>query len=218
MKLVWSPEMALEAFIETVKTCKNIQESDDAEMISAMVGGWKPRLIVEAWASGGEITTSIGLEIAARHLGARHVCIVENENSRSEYVAAMINHGSQVPELVMEEAKEAMATLQEVEFMVVDGRCKDLYKLFGFIELSHRGAVLVCKNTMQRYTVGFHWDFLIGEKARVTKSTIIPVGQGLNIAYVKKNLKSRKSTSKYCSSRWITRIDEKTGEEHIFRG
>ncbi|KAI3719232.1 hypothetical protein L6452_20127 [Arctium lappa] len=217
MKLVWSPEMATKAYIETVKTCKKIQESDEAEMISAMAGGWNPRLIVEAWSSGGEIMTSIALEIAARHLGARHVCIVENENSRSEYVAAMVDHGSPVPELVMEEAKEVVAALSEVEFMVVDGRRKDLCKLFGFIELSHRGAVLLCKNAMQRYMAGFRWDLAIGEKALVTKSVIIPMGQGLNIAYVKKNLTSRKSSSNDYS-RWITRIDKKTGEEHVFRG
>lgn len=182
-----------------------------------MAGGWNPRLIVEAWSSGSEIMTSICLDIAARHSGARYVCIVQNECSRSEYVKALKDHGSRVPELMVGEAKDVMARLTNVEFMVVDGRHKDLYELFGLVKLGHRGAVLMCKNALQSYMDRLRWDLLIREKARLVRSVIIPVGQGLNIAYVKRDSKSEKSSSKECS-RWITRIDHKTGEEHIFRG
>ncbi|KAI3764700.1 hypothetical protein L2E82_14713 [Cichorium intybus] len=103
MDLVRSPEMASKAFIDTVNTCKKFQESDKAEMISAMAGGWNPRLIVEAW---------------------------------SEYVAAMKEHGLPVPELMVGEAKEVLERLPEVEFMVVDGRRKDLRELFGVAKLA----------------------------------------------------------------------------------
>ncbi|XP_023767505.1 uncharacterized protein LOC111916100 [Lactuca sativa] len=217
MKLVWSPEMALKAYIDTVKTCKKFQESDDAEMISAMAGGWNPRLIVEAWSSGSEITTSIGLEIAARHSGARYVCILQNECSRSEYIAALKEHGSTVPELMVGESMEVMERLPEVEFMVVDGGRKDLSELFGVARLSHRGAVLLCRGGRTgRRMGGFRWDLVV-KKACLVRSVIIPVGQGLNIGYVKENLEYKKSSSKN-DSRWITRIDRKTGEEHVFRG
>ncbi|KAL4585870.1 hypothetical protein LXL04_010497 [Taraxacum kok-saghyz] len=217
MKLIWSPEMALKAHIDTVKTCENFQESDDAEMISAMAGGWNPNFIIEAWSSGSEITTSIGLNIAARHSGARYVCILENERSRSEYIAAVKKHGSPVPELMVGEAKEVMERLPEVEFMVVDGGRKDLYELFRVAKLSHRGAVLLCKGATQRHMAGFRWDMVVGKKARLVRSVIIPVGQGVNIGYVKENREYERSSSRNYS-RWITRIDRKTGEEHVFRG
>ncbi|KAI3764702.1 hypothetical protein L2E82_14715 [Cichorium intybus] len=217
MELVWSPEMASKVFIDTVNNCINFQESDEAEMISAMAGGWNPRLIVEAWLGGSEITTSIGLEIAARNLGGRYVCIIQNESLRSEFVAAMEEHGLPVPDLMVGEAKEVMARLPEVEFMVVDGRRKDLRELFGVAKLSHRGAVLLCKNATRRRMVGFRWELVIGKTARLVRSVIIPVGQGLKIAYVKENPEYEKSPSKN-HSRWITKIDRKTGEEHVFRG
>ncbi|XP_071739714.1 uncharacterized protein [Rutidosis leptorrhynchoides] len=219
MKLVWSPEMACNAYIDTVKTCKDLQESDQAEMISAMAGGWNPRFIVEAWSSGIEITTSIALSIAARHIGARYVCTVQNERSRSEYTNAFKDHDHdiQVPELVVGEAKEVMKRFKGVEFMVVDGRRKDLYEMFGAAKYSVRGAVLMCKNGMQRYMDGFRWELAVSEKEHVVRSVIIPVGQGLNIAYVKERRESEKALVKD-HSRWITRIDKKTGEEHVFRG
>ncbi|KAK9051536.1 hypothetical protein SSX86_028163 [Deinandra increscens subsp. villosa] len=220
MKLIWSPETASKAYLDTVKICKKFKDSDHVELISAMAGGWSPRLIVEAWSSGSDVTTSLGLGIAARHLGARYVCIVQNERSKLEYETAMKDHhGSSGPELVVGETKDVMARFPGVEFMVVDGRCKDVHELFGFARLSRRGAVLLCTNGKSRGAVGFRWNLVIGDKSRVVRSVIIPVGRGLNIAYVKENRESEKSKSltRTCS-RWITRIDRKTGEEHVFRG
>ena len=60
-----------------------------AELISAMAAGWNAKLIVETWSHGGVMPTSIGLEIASRHTDGRHVCIVPDERSRSEYVQNM---------------------------------------------------------------------------------------------------------------------------------
>ncbi|KAD4982564.1 hypothetical protein E3N88_19235 [Mikania micrantha] len=217
MKLVWSPEMASKAYIDTVKICKKVKESDHVELISAMAGGWSPKLIIEAWSSGSNITTSIGLDIAARHLGTRYVCMVQNESARLEYETAVKDHGSPVPELVVGEAKEVMARLQEVEFMVVDGRRNDLYELFGLARLSRRGAVLLCTNANQRCMVRFRWDSVVGDKSRVERSVSMPVGRGLNIAYIKCNRESGNSSLRK-RNRWITRIDQKTGEEHVFRG
>ncbi|GMP95999.1 hypothetical protein CsSME_00044836 [Camellia sinensis var. sinensis] len=45
MKLVWSPETASKAYIDTVKSCELFQESSVAELISAMAGGWNASLI-----------------------------------------------------------------------------------------------------------------------------------------------------------------------------
>ncbi|KAJ0111135.1 hypothetical protein Patl1_00258 [Pistacia atlantica] len=86
MKLVWSPETASKAYIDTVKSCENFKESSVAELLSAMAAGWNAKLIVEAWSCGGPIATSIGLAVAARHTSARHVCVVPDERSRLAYV------------------------------------------------------------------------------------------------------------------------------------
>ncbi|CAI9759437.1 unnamed protein product [Fraxinus pennsylvanica] len=93
MKLVWSPETASKAYLDTVKSCELHKESGVAELISAMAAGWKAKLIVETWSQGGAIATSVGLSIASRHGGGRHICIAPDEESRVEYAAAMEKAG-----------------------------------------------------------------------------------------------------------------------------
>ncbi|KAJ6415331.1 hypothetical protein OIU84_004175 [Salix udensis] len=100
MKLVWSPETASKAYIDTVKSCELFQESSVAELISAMAAGWNAKLIVETWLQGGILAASIGLAIASRHTGGRHVCIVPDELSRSEYEEAMGEAGMS-PEIIV---------------------------------------------------------------------------------------------------------------------
>ncbi|KAJ6404675.1 hypothetical protein OIU84_012776 [Salix udensis] len=79
MKLVWTPDTALKAYVCTVKTCGNSKESSVAEFLSAMAAGWNAKLIVESWSKGGPIATSIGLAVAAKHTCGRHVCAVPDD-------------------------------------------------------------------------------------------------------------------------------------------
>ncbi|XP_071937517.1 uncharacterized protein [Coffea arabica] len=114
MKLIWCPEIAAKAYIDTVKFCGLSMESSAPELISAMAGGWNAKLIVEAWTNGGAAPkNSIGLAIAARHSGGRHVCIVADEKSRQEYTCAMQNRpaGIALPEVMVGEAEELMGRL-----------------------------------------------------------------------------------------------------------
>ncbi|KAF6155391.1 hypothetical protein GIB67_019917 [Kingdonia uniflora] len=54
---------------DTYVLCEVFEELSVAELVSAMVGGWKVQLIVEMWCHGGVITTSIGLVKASHHTG-----------------------------------------------------------------------------------------------------------------------------------------------------
>ncbi|XP_039037171.1 uncharacterized protein LOC120174355 [Hibiscus syriacus] len=86
MKLVWSPETASKAYIDTVKLCELYHDSGVAELVSAMAAGWNLRFIVETWSHGGATATSIGLVVASSHTDGGHVCIVPDERSRLEYI------------------------------------------------------------------------------------------------------------------------------------
>ncbi|CAN7020353.1 hypothetical protein IGI04_021925 [Brassica rapa subsp. trilocularis] len=80
MKLVWSPETASKAYLDTVKSCENIATPDAAELISAMAAGWNAKLIVETWSCGDAIASSIGLNVASQHATARHMHRTKLEN------------------------------------------------------------------------------------------------------------------------------------------
>ncbi|GJT40503.1 homeodomain-interacting protein kinase, partial [Tanacetum coccineum] len=111
MKLVWSPEIAAKAFMDTVKSvsteCELFEGSSVAELISAMAAGWNAKLIVETWSRGGVTTTSIGLSVASTHTCGRHVCIVPDQDSKTEYTAAMQKAGMK-PEVIIGEPEESV--------------------------------------------------------------------------------------------------------------
>lgn len=195
-------------------------ESSAAELISAMAGGWKAKLIVEAWSNGGYASkNSIGLAIAAHHSGGRHVCIVADEKSRQEYIRAMQSSpaGVSLPEVMVGKPEELMERLIGIDFLVVDIRCEDYSRVFNLARFSRLGAVLICRNdsiTGKRTFSGFRWKRVLDSAVTIVRSSILPIGNGVDIAYIAgENLSSRKLGTK----RWFRHVDKQSGEEHVFR-
>ncbi|XP_021753982.1 uncharacterized protein LOC110719370 [Chenopodium quinoa] len=219
MKVVWSPDNASKAYIDTVKSCELYQESGVAELISAMAAGWNSKLIVETWSNGNFTPRSIGLAIAARHTGGRHVCVVPDDRSRSDYMQAMssVVHGVPTPEILVGEPEEVMSELEGVDFLVVDSRRRDFSRFLRLARLSNRGAVLVCKNAeVKTASSGFKWrGVLDGGKYRVVRTAFLPVGPGLDIAHVAASCSGSAPLTK--KKRWIRHVDQISGEEHVIR-
>lgn len=193
-----------------------------AELLSAMAAGWNAKLIVESWAHGGPIATSVGLAVAARNTGARHVCIVPDERSRAEYTTAITSEmeASAAPEeVVVGETEAVMAGLEGVDFLVVDCRRRDFARALRVAKVSARGGVLACKNASQRSAWGFRWHGVLGRGTRLVRSVFLPVGKGLDIAYIGSRSIGvvAPSATKKRPSRWIKHIDQNSGEEHLFR-
>ncbi|KAJ9188454.1 hypothetical protein P3X46_003811 [Hevea brasiliensis] len=217
MKLVWSPDTALKAYIYTVKSCGNFKESGVPELLSAMAAGWNAKLIVESWSYGGSMATSIGLAVAAHHTCGRHVCIVMDERSRTEYIKSIQGAGMTKTEVIVGEAKEVMAGLAGVDFLVVDCKRRDFVRVLRFAKLSHEGAVLVRKNAFQSTLSGFRWHGVLEKGTHVVRSVFLPVGKGLDIVNVGSS-GGGVASSKRSPSHWIRCIDQKSGEEHVFGG
>ncbi|XP_052209949.1 uncharacterized protein LOC127813177 [Diospyros lotus] len=216
MKLVWSPETASKAYIDTVKSCEAFQDSSVAELVSAMAAGWNAKLIVETWSQGGAIATSIGLAVASLHTGGRHVCVVPDEESASEYAEAMGKAGMS-PEVVAGEPEEVMEGLVGVDFLVVDCRRGDFARVLRAAKLGQRGAVLACKNASARGTADFRWRSVVeggGSRRRLVRSVFLPVEKGLDIAHVA--AAGGSSTGKE-KGRWVKHVDRQSGEEYVIR-
>ncbi|XP_024010826.1 uncharacterized protein LOC18015706 isoform X2 [Eutrema salsugineum] len=210
MKLVWSPENASDAYIDTVRSCKSYKESGVSEFLSATAAGWNARLIVETWSRGDPIATSVGLAVAATHTCGRHVCIVPDEQSKSEYVSAMREVvTSEVTEVVVvgESVENAVEEFPGVDFMVVDSKHRDFVRTLRFAKLSNNGAVLVCKNATQGAMSGFKWPDVLKRGTRVVRSVILPVGSGLDIAHVGASGSHQRGDSRKRTSRWIRHVD-----------
>ncbi|XVF13288.1 hypothetical protein REPUB_Repub08aG0196000 [Reevesia pubescens] len=215
MKLVWSPEKASKAYIDTVKSCEPYHESGVAELVSAMAAGWNARFIVETWSQGGATATSIGLAVASSHTNGRHVCIVPDERSRLEYVQALEEAGMS-PEVIVGEAEEVMNGLNGIDFMVVDSQRKDFSRVLRLAKLSNKGAVLVCKNANSKSASSFRWRSVVDDGSRrLVRSVFLPVGKGLDIAHVATS--GGNSGSGKSEKRWIRHVDRQSGEEHVIR-
>lgn len=191
--------------------CRVSSESGVAEFISAMAAGWNAQLIVETWSQGGLIATSIGLAVARSHTCGRHVCVVPDERARSEYAERMGEAGV-AAEIVVGEAEEAMGGLVGVDFLVADSRRKDFPRVLRLAKLSNKGAVLLCKNANSN-SKGFLWRSLVaqGSSRRVVRSAFLPVGKGLDMAYV--SASGGNSTVR----RWIKHVDQQSGDVHLIR-
>ncbi|KAJ8573311.1 hypothetical protein K7X08_009822 [Anisodus acutangulus] len=221
MTLVWSPETASKAYLDTIQTCGLSSKTSAAEFLSAMAAGYNAQLIVEAWKKheNGDIniTTSTGLAIAVKHTHGKHVCIVTDEASRVEYVSAMQKLSADVslPEVVVGEVEEVMRKkLNRVDFLVVYGSKKNFTRTLSSVKLSQHGSILVCKRING---TRLSWKGVLDAKVSVMRAVILPVGNGLEIAYIASNnydgnLKSRKNPK--C---WIRHVDQDSGEEHVFR-
>jgi hypothetical protein len=195
--------------------CELYQESGVAELVSAMAAGWNANFIVETWSQGGVMATSIGLVVASRHTNGKHVCIVPDDQSRSEYARGMAVVGMS-PEIVVGEPEEVIDELAGIDFMVVDGRRKEFARILRLANLSSRGAVLVCKNASSRSVASFKWRSVIdgAGSRRLVRSVFLPVGKGLDIAHV---ATSGGNSSTSSSKRWIKHVDQQSGEEHVIR-
>ncbi|KAK8484477.1 hypothetical protein V6N11_012039 [Hibiscus sabdariffa] len=225
MKLVWSPETASKAFVDTVKL-KSVSinqlyhESGVAELVSAMAAGWNARFIVETWSQGGATATSVGLAVATSHTNGRHVCVVPDERSRLAYVEALEEAGVSRPEVIVGEPEEVMDRLNGIDFMVVDSQRKDYSRVLRLAKLSNRGAVLVCKNADSKTASGFKWRSVIeggSQSRRLVRSVFLPVGKGLDIAHVASSGGNPGSGSGKGQRRWIKHVDRQSGEEYVIR-
>ncbi|XP_004511649.1 uncharacterized protein [Cicer arietinum] len=224
MKLVWSPDKASNAYIHTVQACEIFNESGVAELVSAMAAGWNAQLIVETWSRGGVIPTSVGLAIASRQTCGRHVCIVPDERSRSEYAKSMGEAGMS-PEIMVGEPEEVMDGLIGVDFLVVDSRRKDFPRVLRLAKLSGKGAVLICKNAnfISKMDSGFIWRSVVARGSRrLVRSVFLPVGKGIHMAHFSasgcdNSVSAMNHKGHAISNRWIKHVDQRSGDVHFIR-
>ncbi|XP_013634858.1 PREDICTED: uncharacterized protein LOC106340538 [Brassica oleracea var. oleracea] len=223
MKLIWSPETASKAYIDTVKSCEKLGTPGAAELVAAMAAGWNATLIVETWSEGETIDISVGLNVASQHTNARHICIVPNAISEAAYLQAMTQQScSTLPEtIIMNEEEEGnsestMQKLQGIDFLVIDWDQKDFAaNVLRNAAFGSRGAVVVSRSGYRRSTSCFSWTKAFSDR-NVVRTVTLPVSGGLEIAHVAAARISGKSDNNN-KRKWIKHIDQRSGEEHVIR-
>nr|KJB09584.1 hypothetical protein B456_001G155100 [Gossypium raimondii] len=195
----WSAASATKAYLETLQLWKT-REPRSNEFISALAARMKSKLIVEVKPRVSPST--LALATAAKHTGAKFVCILPE---------------AALPE-VKRESKDLGLT-DVIDFSLVDCKNGDYPKLPNTIKVNPKRAVVVATNLSDdKQGLGAH---IVGKKNKVTvRSMKHPIGKGMEITTIGKTNTSERHDQGgggHFGTKWIVKVDEESGEEHIFR-
>ncbi|KAJ3694514.1 hypothetical protein LUZ60_009994 [Juncus effusus] len=233
--MVWSPKCAANAYLDTVKLVKNELErkkSDPGiiplqpeknEFISALAAGTSSQLIVEV--SPEASNSTIALAAAARQTGGRLVCILPQQESLQSSKEVIQECGlNDMVEFQVGDPLELLPKYENVDFSLVDCNNESYKDLLKLIDVNPDKSVVVANN-LKEGGEGLGRE-TVGEEVRTEKHLI---GDGMEVTMIGKNVgmsdwrglkrvgggeRRRKPRRK---SRWVKRIDEQSGEEHIYR-
>ncbi|XP_058086423.1 uncharacterized protein LOC131233650 [Magnolia sinica] len=203
--MAWSAENAIKAYLQTVKMGKKAKEPDMSEFISALAAGNNAQLMVEACSSTAG-TTTLALVAAAHQTGGRVVCILSRpEELRLSEDA--LGAESDCVEFVIGDARSLLLNdYHGADFVLIDCNLEEHDQILraAQVGLKPRGAVIMGYNAFRNrllWTSGMRTDLL-------------PIGDGLQITRVPAS-----GMEGVCGrrSRWVVRVDQCTGEEHVFR-
>uniref|UniRef100_A0A7C8ZDB9 Uncharacterized protein n=1 Tax=Opuntia streptacantha TaxID=393608 RepID=A0A7C8ZDB9_OPUST len=180
-------------------------EPDVAEFISALAGGNNAQLMVEVcWSIAGPAT--LALVAAAHPTGGRVVCIVPGMKEVQLSKSELSGHLDSV-ELVTGDPHTLLTNQYKgADFLVVDFRINDQEVIFSTGQ-KNKGLV-----------VGYNAQQMVPSKE--LGGHFLPIGEGLLVSNVPKTSRSRgygTGATRKVRSKWIVKVDNCTGEEHVFR-
>ncbi|GER46351.1 hypothetical protein STAS_23382 [Striga asiatica] len=224
-------------------SCESPQIPKSNEFISALAAGMSAKLIVEVTSQVSPST--VALAVAARQTGGKLVCILPEPDAPNPSRRAI--HESGLNDMVEFRASgdpaEALFGYDNIDFSLVDFKSLDQKRLS--LGVNPRRSVVVASNLVEGEK-GFGPGHLRGVEGETrVRSMKHPVGRGMEITMIgkgsdfgKRRVKRSKSGS-YCMgrfdrngggggdggarvrstdrSKWVFQVDDKSGEEHIFR-
>ncbi|EEF50380.1 uncharacterized protein LOC8270629 [Ricinus communis] len=201
----WSPENATKAYLRALKMGKRSKQPDIAEFISALAAGNNARLMVMA-SAGVAGSTGLSLVAAAHQTGGQAVCILSAESDLYESRNALGTYADCV-KFVIGDAKTLLSNdYKEADFVLIDCKidgCKEVLRAAQECEKHGRGLI-----------VGYN-AFHKGSWPSAFKTHFLPIGEGLMVTRIGSKVSEEGGHRK--RSKWVTRVDRCTGEEHVYR-
>lgn len=199
------------------------QEPGSNEFLSALAAGIKAKFIVEV--SSNVSASTLGLAAAARHTGGRFVCILP-EPVLDECRSLVKDCGlKDIVEFKTGDPSELLSNYGDIDFSVIDCKNDDYASLLNVINVNLENSVVVANNLVSgKKGLG---GFVKGKKDRVlVRSMKRPIGRGMEITTISRKREHESggkpipiddSMRRNGKSRWVSKVDEKCGEEHIYR-
>nr|GMC94393.1 uncharacterized protein LOC109193781 [Ipomoea batatas] len=210
----WSAENAAKAYIRTMKMDsmqgEHTKELNGEEFISALAVGNNSQFMVVVCTSAAD-STMLALAAAAQQTRGRVLCILQagqEEPHVSESIPGT-NPGNSV-EFVTGDAQNLLLNhYKQADFLAIDCNLKnhdDILRSVQGVARSKDAIVLgynaFCKQSWRSTTLHTH---------------LLPIGEGLLLTRIRAKKKMVNSPRTQKRGRWIIKVDNCTGEEHVFR-
>ncbi|XP_059651238.1 uncharacterized protein LOC132298903 isoform X2 [Cornus florida] len=195
-----------------------------------MAAGMSAKLIVEVTS---EVSLStIALAAAARQTGGKLVCILP-EPTQDEVQKVIEDSGlDDIVEFKTGDPVELLPNYENIDFCLVNCKTDNYMRLLKLLDVNPRRSVVVANNLLEgRKGLGGHVKGM--ENKVKVRSMKHPIGRGMEITMIGKGTETGVGDrSRRCvhrtdrkggfvkrtdKSKWIVKVDEKSGEEHIFR-
>ncbi|KAL6566001.1 hypothetical protein OROHE_005056 [Orobanche hederae] len=235
----WSPKSATSAYLDALKLCssqckreggpRGPRMPESHEFLSALAAGMSAKLIVEVTSEASPST--VALAVAARQTGGKFVCILPEQKLNKSRKAIQDSGLIDMVDFRTGDPAEALVHLDNIDFSLVDCKSRDYGKLLESLGVNPIRSVVVANNLLEgEKGLGGHLRG-VENKTRV-RSSKHPIGRGMEITMIgKSNDFGKREKSKsggHCvgsdrkvkrrdKSKWVSQVDEKSGEEHIFR-
>lgn len=193
------------------------------------------KLIVEVTSEVSPST--IALAAAARQTGGKLVCILpESELFKSQKTIEDLGLRDMV-EFNTGDPAEVLLNYENVDFSLVDSKADDYDRLLQTLDVNLKRSVVVTSNLLEGGKgMGLGGCLKGVEKTTKVRSMTHPIGKGMEVTMIGKGSEhgkwGRSKSGSYSirserdegvgkkmdvKSKWIFKVDEVSGEEHIFR-
>ncbi|XP_074284183.1 uncharacterized protein LOC141608739 [Silene latifolia] len=212
----WSPENATKAYITTLKMERKEKEPDSAEFISALAAGNNAQVMVAACAEKVAINNLLALVAAAHQTGGCVTCILPGKKELQEAKHGLGQDAKSV-RFVVGNASELLLLkkYKDADFLLIDCNIQGYENIMREIDQAKRevkkDGVVVGFNAFCKGS-SWQWSGL--------RTHLLPIGDGLLVTRIDGSLCKEVRKGKGGISRksnWIVKVDECTGEEHVFR-
>ncbi|GAV64853.1 DUF1442 domain-containing protein [Cephalotus follicularis] len=205
----WSAENATKAYLNTLKMGQNSNQPSVAEFISALAAGNNAQLMVVACASVANANT-LALVAAAHQTGGHVICIVRGVEELL-LTKKVLGHDARHVEFVIGEAQSLLLThYKDADFVLIDCNLDNHEGVLREVQEGRKqnGAIIVGYNAFCKGS----W------RSSGSRTQLLPIGEGLLVTRI---AGTRAKTDNDCGfgkkSQWIVKVDNCTGEEHVFR-
>lgn len=163
--------------------------------------------MVEA-CSGAAGSMTLALIAAAHQTGGRVVCIVAGIHELRSSEEALGAEANCVEFAVGDAGMLLPNEYKEADFVLIDCNMKDNDRVLKAAQASKKcgGAVIMGYNAFHK---GSWWSG--------SRTNLLPIGNGLQVIRIPASNKVAAGGGSARKSWWVVRVDQLTGEEHVFR-